>query len=147
MKKIFILMIGIHLCCVSCHKNSSNEVCLSENSYSTMHMNQFGHIISTGDVEMYDSIFDKYTDDGAMDAMLSVSIIMANKYNYAKAYLDVYDILTSIYQIYGYNNDSIDSATLRLANYFLEQSKRTEYANILTTHCSALNILSSDMQK
>ena len=75
---------------------------------------------------MYDSIYDRLYDDGSVDAMLSLSLIMANKYGYAKACYDVYEILTTIYSVYGLGEDSIDDITLQMANEYLEKSKMTK---------------------
>lgn len=125
-KKSYLTLFSFFLF-VACSTNSINEICLSENSYSSTHLAQISHILSTGDVIMYDSIYDRFADDGAMDALLSISIIMANKYEYAKAYYDIYEILTSLYQVYGLNADYLDSTTLQLACYYLERSKEKGY--------------------
>ena len=110
---------------------SEKEVCLSEYSYSSNHIIQFHLILSEGNIEMYDSIYDKLSDDGAADAMLPISIIMANKYNYSKACYDVYEILSSLYSLYCLPEDSIDSITYQLAMDYLERSLKTDGADVL----------------
>lgn len=101
---------------------SSVEVCLSEYSYSTTHIDKISHILSTGDTEMYLSIYTRFRDDGAGDAILPISIVMANKYNHKTACYHVYQILTSLYRNYYLYDDNIDSITFQIANDYLERS-------------------------
>lgn len=72
-------------------------------------------IILLGDIESYK----KYSLHHYGPEMLQYSIIMACKYNYPRAYFDVYDHIVE--NLYEYNNVTIDSMTWHIAFQFLKK--------------------------
>ena len=91
--KLFLMVI-IFLC--SCTSHTKDEYSLSSNAYSSTDEKLIVEIICQGNVESYQTLYDSYSDNFRSEELLAYSLIMANKYDYAQAYFDVFDILTSI---------------------------------------------------
>jgi hypothetical protein len=129
MKKKFlpcIIFLSIILISCSC-KNDEEEVCLSYHSHPDSYIKDAECILTRGDTALYDSFFDTYADDGAVDMMLPFAMIMANKFDYNKAYYDVYYILTNLYFNFELYNFDIDSTTQAMAKEYYTKAIEKGY--------------------
>jgi len=70
-------------------------------------------VLSKGDTLAYQELWDIYTYSGHSEEFLSISLNMANNFNYPQAYLDTYILLKT--DIINDNNHN----TNMLANYYL----------------------------
>lgn len=71
----------------------------------------------TGDTNAYDELSVAYFMSGELHSFYYYSLITANKYQYSKAYLDLYLALSEPYTGEGF--DDLDKRTQRLAIYYL----------------------------
>jgi hypothetical protein len=90
-------------------------------------------IINKGDTAAYYELFNKYVDESNESAdFFYYSYVMAFKYNYPKAYVDVFFILCKIYNIdtnaYKIDLSKMDLESKRLA---LESMKHVSQLNYL----------------
>lgn len=74
-------------------------------------------IYSFGDTNAYSSLSSDYFISSRLDEFLYYALIMANKYNYSKAYFDVYYTLSHPYS--GEEFQELDDRTKRMALYYL----------------------------
>lgn len=124
-KKIIYLTLILILC--SCNgTNEVEEICLSPHSYSTDYLHDTKYIVTTGDTDFYQSFYDRYSDDCALDEMLPYALIMANKYNYAPAYSHVFEIFTHLGGC-EMGLEVLDSATRELAISYFKEAVYAEY--------------------
>lgn len=118
----YIIYFILSFILLSCSQNNiKQEYCLSDNSHSCNYVDNAERILIYGDTALYDSIFDRFSDDLAMDMMLPFSIIMANKFDYNKAFFDVYYVLMNLNLNFSIYDVEIDSITQLLATeYYLK---------------------------
>ena len=121
-----VIFLSIILISCSC-KNDEEEVCLSYHTHPDSYIKDAENILTHGDTALYDSFFDTYADDGAVDMMLPFAMIMANKFDYNKAYYDVYFILTNLYVIFYVYDIEIDSITQSIAKVYYTKAIEKGY--------------------
>ena len=138
MKKKFlpcIIFLSIILISCSC-KNNEEEVYISYYSHPDSisyychpdrYIKDAEYILTKGDTAFYDSFFDSYADYDALDMMLPFAMIMANKFDYNKAYYDVYYILTNLYFNFELYNFDIDSTTQAMAKEYYTKAIEKGY--------------------
>ena len=129
MKKKFlscIIFLSIILISCSC-KNNEEEVYISYHSHPDSYIKDAKYILTSGDTAFYDSFFCTYADDGAIDMMLPFAMIMANKFDYNKAYYDVYYILTNMYCFFYIYDYDIDSTTQAMAKEYYTKAIEKGY--------------------
>lgn len=129
MKKKFlpcIIFLSIILISCSC-KNNEEEVYISYYSHPDRYIKDAEYILTRGDTAFYDSFFDSYADYDALDMMLPFAMIMANKFDYNKAYYDVYYILTNLYFNFELYNFDIDSTTQAMAKEYYTKAIEKGY--------------------
>ncbi len=93
LKKLLLLVV-VFLC--SCNSDKKDEFSISQNAHSSSEEKLIIEIICEGNIESYQTLLDNYSDNFRYEEVLVYSLIMANQYDYAQAYFDVFDILTSI---------------------------------------------------
>lgn len=91
----------------------------SSENYFVLTRELKNEIITKGSEKAYHDLFEEYMAHDQMQDMLPYSLLMANKYNYTSAYLDVFYCLT---HFSGKNTDSLDIKTRNLALSYLMQS-------------------------
>jgi hypothetical protein len=82
--------------------------------------------IVDGDRIAYDEVFSKYLMDARASEILYISMVMANKWNYPKAYYDTYCILST--ECLGSTISKINDKNRELAIFFLLRSSELGYA-------------------
>lgn len=86
MRKLIIVILGFLF--FSCKQNSS----ISINHRDNADIELKRKILEKGDIEAYQDLGIKLLDEDKA-YLLSYSLVMANKYDYSKAYYDVFEIL------------------------------------------------------
>lgn len=78
-------------------------------------------VIKTGDVQSYEELSTAYMDY-SIGEFLPYALLMANKYNYPRAYYDVYESLVLMQSVGQGTIDSLDPKTLTMALEYLKLS-------------------------
>ncbi len=135
LRSIIFLLIFISSC-----KNKSDEVkSINQPSQPLSELKE--DIINHGSIKAYEELSIAFMDYSEIE-MLPYAFIMADKYDYSKAYLDVYDILglsyacNSTVDIKYYNLDCIAEATRKDVLSYLEKAveKRVKSAQYTLGH-------------
>lgn len=126
-KSILILSI-ILFAFISCDmkrgETKPNKVEMSMNQYTNSETELKKSILFNGDTSAYYKLRMSYLDYTFQEEFLLYALVMANKYDYPQAYLDVFSCLTDIY----YDDISkIDDKTARLAIEYLLQANEKEH--------------------
>lgn len=90
LKRNKINIFCIFLICVMLSCSSKNEKKYSDVIFE---LNQLKKKAKNGDTLAYNKLYNYFEYDNTLDELLAISIIISNKYNYAKAQFDVYAIL------------------------------------------------------
>jgi len=116
MKKIIYYFLLI-ICLISCIKKEKYLHVISMNN--TRPINELKELVlSKGDTAAYDELHTAFMNEKHVEEYLLYSIVMANKYNYHRAYFQVYDCLTSVFK---YDVGEIDNETKALAIKYLKK--------------------------
>jgi len=118
MKPLYILLLIIAVSSISCQhkKNQHVEVITMNNTRPIKELKEL--VLLKGDTVAYDELAIAYLTDKYNEEYLLYSIFMANKYNYHRAYFQVYNCLTSIYE---HHSVEIDDITKALAIEYLRK--------------------------
>jgi hypothetical protein len=118
---MYRVLVIIILISISCNKKKD------EISFSNCHYGYFldlkEKIICNGDTVVYNELLNIYSDDWNKEDFLSFSIIMANKYDYPKAYFDVFETLISLPNINA--NICVSNNCLDNGFYCLDEKSKT----------------------
>ncbi|MEO6327693.1 MAG: hypothetical protein ABIO55_02120 [Ginsengibacter sp.] len=126
----FILILTIAI--ISC-KESSNKKARTINQSSRPVAEIKDLVVNMGDSNAYYSLFYHYVDTNEQNTdMFYYSYMMAFKYNYPKAYIDVFDILCNMYNIStGEENIKLNRMDEKSKQLALECLKRASELNYL----------------
>ncbi len=94
MKKIIVILLAISSLFGCGDSLNDNAISMNTANRSDAELRQL--IIQKGDSSAYYELSTQYLDYGYQD-FLFYALIMANKYNYPDAYMDVFDCLTTEY--------------------------------------------------
>jgi len=95
MKNIIVFVSFVLLfSCNNMKKCNDDVFSMSYGGHSTTEYECLKKIVDYGDTIIYQTMFDDYSDNSHIDEFLAYSLIMANKYDFAQAYYDVFYILT-----------------------------------------------------
>jgi len=117
MKPIYLLFL-IALCSFSCKKEHEKyiEVVSMNNTRPINELKKL--VLSKGDTVAYNELETAFMNEKYSEEYLLYSIVMADKYNYHRAYFHVYNCLTSVFE---FNVGEIDEATKALAIKYLKK--------------------------
>jgi len=99
MKNIIFISLFFFSCNNNSEKMYNSDFSMSDGEHSTTEYKCLKKIVDCGDTVIYQQMFDKYDDNFHIDEFLAYSLIMANKYDFAQAYYDVFYILTLLPEI------------------------------------------------
>jgi hypothetical protein len=106
MKNIFVIISICFLC--SCNNSNKGETfSMSPKAYTSEEEECIRRMVYYGDTIAYRRMFDDFDDNSRIPEFLSYSLIMANKYDWAQAYYDVFYIFTSVPHVNAYECDTI----------------------------------------
>lgn len=121
MKNSIILICILFISC-----NQKNQL-KSINQASESIIKLKNKVMHQGDIEAYETLETAYLDHPTGE-LLPYAMIMANKYDYPKAYLDVYEILGNIYNCsentdtYYFDLDCVNENVRKRALEYLEKA-------------------------
>ena len=118
MKPVYLLIV-ILLCSLSCKQKGKHygERVITMNQ--TRPINELKELVlSKGDTTAYDELEIAFLNEKYKEEYLIYSIVMADRYNYHRAYFEVYYCLTSIFE---YKAGVIDEETKMLAIKYLKR--------------------------
>ncbi|NOU46583.1 MAG: hypothetical protein HOO86_05905 [Bacteroidales bacterium] len=117
MRPTYILLV-IAIVLISCkqRKEHSLEVITINNTRPINELKEL--ILLKGDTVAYDELAIAYLNEKYEEEYLIYSIVMANRYNYHRAYFQVYDCLTSIFE---HHVGVIDEETKALAISYIKR--------------------------
>lgn len=114
MKPVFLLIV-IFLCSLSCKQKFKHygERVITMNQ--TRPINELKELVlKKGDIAAYDELSIAYLNEKYLAEYLLYSIIMADKYNYPRAYFQVYHCLTYAYKFNLHSEFDEDTKNLAL---------------------------------
>jgi len=116
MKPIYILIL-IVVCSISCQQKEKHiEVYSMNNTRPIKELKEL--VLLKGDTAAYDELAIAYLKDKYNEEYLLYSFVMANKYNYPRAYYQVYECLTAVFEL---RKIKIDEKTKALAIKYLKE--------------------------
>jgi hypothetical protein len=128
MKSNIIIIVVILALVFACNKKEEAKVNSTSENSGTFFKEKLSNqklmdslenrTLFNGDTLAYNELKGIYYIGGQkVTGLLYYSLIMSNKYNYKRASFDVYDILT-------YDKKVLDDKTKKMANDYLEKSKK-----------------------
>jgi len=91
-------------------------------------------LVKQGNISAYDDLFRYFCYSGNLEELLPYALLMANKYNYERAYFDVCYCLWALYPETTYRLsllDSLDETTRNLALEYLQKGAELGETNCL----------------
>jgi hypothetical protein len=117
--KLHYILILILIFSFAC-KHKKEELCSVITFNNTRPIEELKQLVLTkGDTVAYDELAIAFMDENFDEEYLIYSIVMADKYNYPRAYYKVYECLTEVFEHHGSNQ--IDEATKELAIKYLKR--------------------------
>ena len=116
MKPLYILLIAVSSISCQQKKQQQVEVITMNNTRPINELKEL--VLLKGDTAAYDELATAYLTDKYNEEYLLYSLVMANKYNYPRAYFQVYECLTSVCEL---RKMRIDEKTKALAIKYLKE--------------------------
>ena len=117
MKLIYILSL-ITICFFSCKQKTEKPIVVLTMNHTRPINTLKELVLSKGDTTAYNELHTAFMNEKHVEEYLLYSIIMANKYNYHRAYFQVYFCLTSVFK---YDVGEMDDETKTLAIKYLKK--------------------------
>jgi len=116
--KYVLLIIIIAVSSVSCQQKKDQHVKVITMN-NTRPINELKELVLLkGDTAAYDELATAYLTNKYNEEYLLYSFVMANKYNYPRAYFQVYECLTAVFEL---RKIKIDEKTKTLAIKYLKE--------------------------
>lgn len=115
---------------ISCNHNEKKSFSINQPTKSIASLKN--SVINKGDTSAYYELFNEYVDNSSENNFFYYSYVMAFKYNYPKAYVDVFIMLCKVYNI-NTEADKINLSKMDLQSQkiALECMKRASQLNYL----------------
>ena len=117
MKSTILVIISVVL--ITCNSTEKKKV-VSMNQPSKS-LSELKNLVKEGNTMAYDELSIAFLDEQYSDEFLIYAIIMANKYDYAQAYFDVFDCFIETFRL---DIIKIDEQTASLAIAYLEKAAK-----------------------
>lgn len=126
---------------ISCNQKEKKSFSINEPTKSISSLKS--SVINNGDTSAYYELFNEYVDKSSEDDFFYYSYVMAFKYNYPKAYVDVFFILCKIYnidtEVDKINLNKMDLQSQKIALECMKRASQLNYQNSKKIYESIVN--------
>lgn len=129
MNRMFIFCVAIACIKISCSDKAEKKTIQDPYQFYEYQFELKKEVILKGKIDSYNKLNTIYTKDGNKTDVLVYALIMAHKYNYSRAYYDVFELLyltghyvESSENCFDYSLECLDSETKRMALEYLKKA-------------------------